>query len=1758
MRFGPFLVAAAAALTLSVSPLAPFPGATLPVAFAQTAQPAKAWVRDDLASELVRLEAQILKDVKPSARPLAQLKSEAQRLAGQEEWRRVLDLARQAVATQPGDAEAWRLLSEAAISIDPRDYSEKWALQQQGLAAAYGAYQKATGDAAEADGLAALSDAYAHREMWRAAIDTMKLSVERKDSADRRERYVALREEHGFRILDYKVDSDAASPRVCVEFSEDLSRTQKDFSPFVVVSGARKPAIVAEAQQLCVEGLEHGGKYQIVVRQGLPSAIGEALLKNADYDIYVRDRAPQVRFSGRNYVLPRTGQEGLPVTSVNTAEVAIGLYRIGDRNLLDTLRNGGFLDQLSPYQAKQIGEERGKAIWRGALVTRNDLNQDVVTAFPVMEAVGQLEPGLYVMTAEPGPARASDDDEDWTEKATQWFVVSDIGLTALKGHDGISVLARSLATARPMAGVEVRLVARNNEVLATTKSDAGGLVNFAAGLTRGQGGSAPALVVAATGEGDYGFIDLDKSAFDLADRGVKGREAPGPLDALVVTERGVYRSGETVQVTTLLRDAQGLAVGGMPLTLVVYRPDGVEYRKAAVADQGEGGRALSVPLLSGIQTGTWRVAAYTDPKRPAIGETTFLVEDYLPERLELALAPRAERLAAGLPAEIGIDVRYLYGAPGAGLDVSGNIAVTLADGLTVPGLEGYEAGLADEPFEAIDQAIEETATTDARGHADMAIAIPEATSSRGLQAKITLRAGETGGRAVARSVTLPILPPQPVIAIRKLFDPGSLAAGAQARFAIVAAAPDGTRLNVRAVRWELRKVSTRWQWFHSDGSWNSEKVVNTVRVADGQITLSASEPAQLALPVDWGNYRLDIVADGGEAERASVLFNVGWSGGGASADAPDGLGVALDKAAYQAGETISARITSRFAGTATVAVIADTIKSMEVVDLAAGGATLSLKADAAWGAGAYLVAFAHRPLDAQAHRMPGRAIGLKWFAIEPEARRLAVTLAPPAQMRPRGALKIPVKVAGMAAGEKARVVVSAVDVGILNLTGYETPDPHAHYFGQRSLATEIRDLYGSLIDGMQGARGAIRAGGDEGPAELGGSPPREAPLAFYSGVVEVGADGTAEVGFEVPGFAGTLRVAALAWSKARVGSASADVIVRDPVVTTATLPRFISLGDVSTLHLDIDNVEGPAGDYVVDVDIRGPISIPADVARQTLKLAARARAGLDLPVTATGMGTAQVEVRLQGPGGISVARQMVLGSQPATPVVDRRTIKPLAPGASVVLSNDLFAEFLPGTGRLSVSVAPLAALDVPALLARLDRYPYGCTEQLTSRALPLLYANDLAVNEHLNLDARIEDRVRDAVERIMARQGANGSFGLWSSGGDDMWLDAYVTDFLTRAREKGFAVPQKGFDMALDRLRNFVANTSEVKENNRELAYAVYVLARNGRPVMGDLRYMADTKLAEFTTPLARAQVGAALALLGDRGRAQPVFASASDAFLAAKRDALSRADFGSKLRDGAGIVALIAETGVARGDIGRIGAALDAERAATGYVSTQEMGWLILAAHALGKDLDKLTLDVNGETRTGVFHRVWRGLALDDKPVTIVNRSTVPAQLVISAAGHPAQPTPAIERGYRIERSYYAMDGKKVDPARVRQTDRFVVVLRVTEPEAKYARLLVVDHLPAGLEIDNPKLVEGSETANFGWLKREIEPANTEYRDDRFVAAIDRDSGQKAVFELAYIVRAVSPGRYIHPPAVIEDMYRPDRYASTGYGLMEVTKARP
>src|SRR4030081_2171092 len=206
------------------------------------------------------------------------------------------------------------------------------------------------------------------RKLWRPALDSLRLSLDIKEVAEVRGAYEKVRDDHGFRLLDYTVDSDSASPRACFQFSEDLAK-RVDFAPFLALAGSDKPALTAEGKQLCVDGLKHGERYNVNLRAGLPSTVKETLPKSAEFNIYVRDRKPFVHFTGRAYVLLRTGQRGSPLVSVNAPAVNVNVYRIGDRNLINTVIDSDFQKTLSRYQLSDLGDERGVKVWTGELAT---------------------------------------------------------------------------------------------------------------------------------------------------------------------------------------------------------------------------------------------------------------------------------------------------------------------------------------------------------------------------------------------------------------------------------------------------------------------------------------------------------------------------------------------------------------------------------------------------------------------------------------------------------------------------------------------------------------------------------------------------------------------------------------------------------------------------------------------------------------------------------------------------------------------------------------------------------------------------------------------------------------------------------------------------------------------------------------------------------------------------------------------------------------------------------------------------------------------------------------------------------------------------------------------------------------------------------------------------------------------------------------------------------------------------------------------
>ncbi|MGL4405286.1 MAG: MG2 domain-containing protein, partial [Notoacmeibacter sp.] len=1464
----------------------------------------------------------------------------------------------QAIAANPDNAALWNGLARTTLATVP-GVDESYTLNQAALSAAINAYQTSRNVEERSEALALLGQALDRSNDGRATIDAYKASLEVQASATIEAALVDARLRHGFRVLSNTIDADVGTPRACVQFSEDL--IDADYTQFVRLDDAAPQALTAEGRELCIDGLKHGSRYRLMLRAGLPSVVGENLDKPVALNVFVRDRAANVRFNSDNFVLPGSARRGIPLVSINAAAAKLNVYRVGERTLTQLLAESQFLRQLDGYSVERIKTEIGEPVWQGEIDIKNALNVEVTTSINVDVILPNRKPGIYVMTA----GLTGKNTDEFEAKATQWFVVSNIGLTTFAGEDGLHVFARSLETAKPLANVALKLLARNNEVLGEAITDAEGKAKFVAGLTRGSAGLEPAIITAQNDADDFVFLDLTRAGFDLSDRGVTGRPAAGEIDVLAWTDRGIYRAGETVHAQALARDISAKALDDLPLVFVFVRPDGVEDRRIVSDGAAAGGHLVDLDLQTNAQRGAWNLKIYIDASQQPLATQVFLVEDFVPDRAEFNLTGGS--LEIGEPSTVRVDARYLYGAPAAGLSIAGEAVITPVQSWAK--YPGFVFGLSDEDDEAGETriALDDLPLLDDQGQAEFDVTVDDVPdTTRLLSGRVFVRMSENGGRAIERVLAMEIAPQENVIGIKPAFENNQVAEGGGAKFNVIAANPEGEQIDLNGLEWTLLKVDQNYQWYRDGASWRYQTAEFTTKIGNGIIDAKAAQTVDVSANVTWGRYRFEVQEKGGAGAISSVEFDAGYYVASTSTETPDGLEIALDKASYKAGEIAQLKFSPRFAGEALVTIGSENLLQTFVTSVPEDGSTLNIRVSADWGAGAYVTAVLYRPGLAQESRMPMRAIGVKWLGIDPENHKLAVKLEVPEKLAPRQTWNIPVSVSGVEAGSEAYVSIAAVDVGILNLTNYQAPAPDDWYFGQRRLGLEMRDLYGRLIDGSLGETGKLRTGGDGPTATSKGSPPTEKLMALFSGIVRLDDKGKAVIALDVPQFNGTARLMAVAWSNAGVGHASQDVIIRDPVVIMASAPRFMAIGDKSRMLVELANTDGPDGEYTLAIASSNG-SITTGPYQAGVNLVKGGAATIEVPLLATSIGAGELTLALSHVSGLSLTIQRLIPVRaPDLPVTNKYEVPLAANGGNVTIDRELLGASILDGASVNVSVAASNAFDVASLLMSLDRYPYGCAEQTTSRALPLLYVSELSANAGLEADPAIKARIDDAIARVLNYQSSTGSFGLWGPGSGDTWLDAYVTDFLTRAREQGYTVPDRAMMQALDNLQNVLAYETDTASRGSEIAYALYVLAKNRRASMSDLRYYSESQIDLMASPMARAHIGASLALYGDQPAAERVFGSALLSAFGSSSIGQGRSDYGSPLRDGAAMLALAAETKPAISTLKEMIIYVGGLKGQAKFTSTQDDAWMLLAARALADANKEISLSVDGSLKAG------------------------------------------------------------------------------------------------------------------------------------------------------------------------------------------------
>ena len=1577
----------------------------------------------------------------------------------------------------------------------------------------------------------------------------------------------------GFALLRAYPDQRRDDLAIAVEFSRPLVGTQ-EFDKLLTfaerVGEGSSWTLSDDGKTLRYPHVPVNSTVTLRVSGALTAADGSKLGSDQELKVFTGELEPAVGFASQGSVLPAKESRGLPVVSVNVAEVDVEFLRVRESSLpkfFAEYQRGGRRGswELDPSWYDEDDKDSrppisklAEPVYVNRFVLGGERNERLLTYLPIGDIAELQQPGLYFAVMK--KAGAFKDEYD-----TAFFSVSDIGLHVRAYKDKLFVHTASLESGAALSGVDLRVLDARGEPVFKGKTDGNGNAMLDYTL------DAAHVLTTARGK-DVSMLPFNQPALDLSEFAVSGREQAW-FDVFAWSGRDLYRPGETVRVSALLRDNDGkpvVAKDGKSQSLFVRlkQPDGKTFVESRIQPEASGYFRFEKQIPQEAPTGRWQVEFRTDPaSKEAVQGMTLRIEEFLPERMKLDLDSDDAVLRTGQPFRLHAKGAYLYGAPASGNRFTARLAVTV-DQHPLPQAKGWFFGdptveLPKDAKDVVDAAL------DAQGELRQDIALPqEVKGNTPVKAIVSGSLYETGGRSVNRSVERVLWPADALVGVRPLFDDKDGAdANANARFELMRYGSDGLPRPAKGLKVSLVREHRDYHWSHdADSGWDYD-FTRRFETVETRTLDAGSTATRFDFPVEWGDYRIEVVDP---ATRLTMRYPFragwGWNDENRGLDArPDKVKLALDKTAYRAGDTLKATLTPPHAGKGLVMVESDRMLFVQAVDVKPG-TVVEIPVTKDWERhDVYVTALVFRGGSATSKITPARAVGVAWVPMDRRDRRVAVGLSVKKQVRPEQPLQVTVS-APQLAGKQAYATVSAVDVGILNITRFPVPDANAHFFAQRRLGVDAYDIYGRVIESFEGGSAKLRFGGDMALAAL---PQARRPTArvqtvdLFAGPVKLDAKGNAQVALNVPDFNGTLRVSALVYSDSQYGNRDAETVVRAPIVAEASMPRVMAPGDRSTVTLDITNFTGKAGDFKVRVDGIGPLSI-GDNERGT-KLASEAKSTLSFPLAATeGYSVAQVRVRVDG-NGFKIDRKYDLPVRPAWPSVVRSRTQVLGEGGAASMDAGIAEGLMPGsvTARMMVSALPPIPF-AAALKGALD-YPYGCAEQTASKGYAALEL-DAATAKQFGISGLDADKRRARMEgafgRLASMQVATGHFSMWGSDDYvDPALTPYIVEFLLDAREGGFAIPDAVLQKALQRLsEDLLAGGHEFygRDHREHLkfayqAHAGYALARVNRAPLGTLRALYDNERKRSLTALPLVHLGLALALQGDKARGNKAI---SDGF-AFKGDRPGYlGGYDSPLRDDALMVALTHERGYAKPaydtrviDIGR---ELDARRKAPWFwLSTQEQIALARLGKAMSADNTKL---VAGKFSAGgteeviaaakAFGRDFDYAALGGGGVRFVPDGKPPFYASLDVAGVPRSAPAEDASVIKVERALYGTDGKPWSPRALKEGEALIVRVSITA-DRDMPDALLTDLLPAGLEIENFNLGDGKQWAgvvvdgiNIAERTSEAELRHEEFRDDRYVAALKLDAGSKA--RVFYLVRAVTPGTYTAPPPLVEDMYRP------------------
>jgi len=1572
-------------------------------------------------------------------------------------------------------------------------------------------------------------------------------------------------------VADISEQNYNNSSALAVTLSVPLNPAQ-DFQSFFKVSDKKGQPVpgawIASASGLVVyfPAIEPSSSYSVDVLKGLTAATEVHLAETVSKKVDTRELKPQVSFLSKGSILPAKLAKGLPIVTTNIKAIDVDFHRVKDDKINHFL--GLWAEQANQSQNQgtyylQQYHDFVDLVYTGRFDLKPPKNTRYTTHLDLKGIAALKKPGIYVAVMKEAGTYQD-------QMQTTYFVVTDIGLHTRVFADKINVQASALSNGEALEGVSLTLLDNKEQELAKLVTDAQGQATF-------DKPSDKAVLLLARTKNNIALLQLNAPALDLSEFAIAGR-AYHPIEIFTYGPRDLYRPGETVKFSAILRDADAEKMVAPPLKAVIKRADGQKMNFFTWYPDKNGYYETSYVLPDNAMAGDWTLELETAGKH--YHEYKFKVEAFLPERMELLLGeqPAKQNWATSkAPLAVAVSGQYLYGAPAAGNRLASKVLIK-PNRHPLQKWDGYFFGAEDEKPPVMFFEVDDLNLND-RGLATLTIPSRwQNVQHSPFTIKVISSLFETGGRTVTRSVDYTLWPQPALIGLRPTMDLTNIPSDSEVSFDVIKANSLGDLSGDTEVIATLIKERKDYYWVYSDDrGWHSEYTEKNYKVFEKRFSLDNKKPVQITVPVEWGSYLLT-VKDTKTSQTSTLRFEAG-SGWNTQQDnqaaRPDRVVMELDKKSYLPNEVAKVKITPPYAGNGFV-VVESTDQQLwfQRVTVPAEGKIVEVPINPAWRRhDLYISSVIFRAGDAKEKITPNRAVGLVHLPLNRIDRQLKVSIVAPKQViRPETVLNTVVKVDNAKAGQKTFITLAAVDVGVLNITEFVTPDPFKWFFEPRRYGVDQRDIYHQIIELTEGGVTKARFGGDADKHAGGARPDSEVMIvSLFSGVVETDAKGMAKVALKIPDFNGKLRLMAVAFDDNQFGAADTEVTVAAPVIAEPSLPRFLAAGDSAILTLDLRNQSGEAQSLTLDMSASAPISLQNE--SRSLFLPDKQKLVLQLPITAAqAFGQSVIQLHLKNSPTakekIDLRREWRLGVRPAYPAITTVQRQVVQAGVPVTVTSDLQNLLVSSaTSQLTLGLKP--PINLKSHLRELLQYPYGCLEQTISSTYPWLAITKDNARDFGLADIKIHDKpvdfankaryIEHGISMLAGMQRSEGGFGLWSNtDSEEHWLTVYAADFLLDAKEQGANVPKEMLDKALNRLVEYVNQRGNMNDERYSQApghssfaykaYAGYVLSRVNHAPLGSLRTLFDHHRKEVLSGLPLTHLGLALINQGDKLRGGQAI---TQALSQPRDDRFYLGDYGSRLRDLTQMTYLLTKQPVGLESRDNLVFQLADAIGNRDYLSTQERNALFRTGILLNNQPDKswqgqLVFNETAQLLTET-NNYSVNFSAEQIPQTLQFNSATPSPLYLeySVQGYPTK-APAMDMSLiHLERNYYNLQGQQVNPERIKSGDTLLVDLSVYATQ-RIKDALLVDLIPAGFELENQDLKNtikigafkiGSETIE-DIQNRNMTGAFPQYLDDRFVVAMDLYENQPR--HAFYLIRAVTKGIFTNPPPYLEDMYRP------------------